>query len=131
MPSTDAWPLRVLPEHHFLEEYSHSSAPEVFLAAVSQRTKRLRLGHGIVRMPPDFNHPARVAELVLTPTLGRQATRLGASDPVHVGLRPGVEVLLPLPRRRKAKLGTRIGRLADDDLLRLNRALMIFLGLAG
>ena len=22
-------------EHHFLEEYSHSSAPEVFLAAVS------------------------------------------------------------------------------------------------
>src|SRR6202023_2156578 len=27
-------------EHHFLEEYSHSSAPEVFLAACSQRTKR-------------------------------------------------------------------------------------------
>ena len=25
-------------EHHFLEEYSHSSAPEVFLAAASQRT---------------------------------------------------------------------------------------------
>ena len=35
-------------EHHFLEEYSHSSAPEVFLAACSQRTKRIRLGHGIV-----------------------------------------------------------------------------------
>ncbi len=33
-------------EHHFLEEYSHSSAPEVFLAAASQRTKRIRLGHG-------------------------------------------------------------------------------------
>ncbi len=29
-------------EHHFLEEYSHSSAPEVFLAAASQRTKRVR-----------------------------------------------------------------------------------------
>ena len=27
-------------EHHFLEEYSHSSAPEVFLAAASQRTKQ-------------------------------------------------------------------------------------------
>ena len=27
-------------EHHFLEEYSHSSAPEVFLAACSQRTRR-------------------------------------------------------------------------------------------
>ena len=31
----------------------------------------------------------------------------------------------------KAKLGGRVGRLADDDMVRLNRALMIFLGLAG
>ena len=53
-------------EHHYLEEYSHSSAPEVFLAAVSQRTERLRLGHGIVQMPPAFNHPVRVAERVAT-----------------------------------------------------------------
>jgi alkanesulfonate monooxygenase SsuD/methylene tetrahydromethanopterin reductase-like flavin-dependent oxidoreductase (luciferase family) len=53
-------------EHHFLEEYSHSSAPEVFLAACSQRTKRLRLGHGIVLMPPGYNHPARVAERIAT-----------------------------------------------------------------
>jgi alkanesulfonate monooxygenase SsuD/methylene tetrahydromethanopterin reductase-like flavin-dependent oxidoreductase (luciferase family) len=51
-------------EHHFLEEYSHSSAPEVFLAAVSQRTRHLRLGHGIVQTPPPFNHPARVAERI-------------------------------------------------------------------
>ncbi len=51
-------------EHHFLEEYSHSSAPEVFLAAVSQRTRNIRLGHGIVQTPPPFNHPARVAERV-------------------------------------------------------------------
>ena len=51
-------------EHHFLEEYSHSSAPEVFLAACSQRTKRIRLGHGIVLMPPAYNHPARVAERI-------------------------------------------------------------------
>jgi alkanesulfonate monooxygenase SsuD/methylene tetrahydromethanopterin reductase-like flavin-dependent oxidoreductase (luciferase family) len=51
-------------EHHFLEEYSHSSAPEVFLAAASQRTKNLRLGHGIVQTPPPFNHPARVAERI-------------------------------------------------------------------
>jgi alkanesulfonate monooxygenase SsuD/methylene tetrahydromethanopterin reductase-like flavin-dependent oxidoreductase (luciferase family) len=53
-------------EHHFLEEYSHSSAPEVFLAACSQRTKNIRLGHGIVQMPPNFNHPARVAERIAT-----------------------------------------------------------------
>ncbi len=51
-------------EHHFLEEYSHSSAPEVFLAAASQRTKNIRLGHGIVLMPPPYNHPARVAERI-------------------------------------------------------------------
>ncbi|MDQ3962581.1 MAG: LLM class flavin-dependent oxidoreductase, partial [Actinomycetota bacterium] len=53
-------------EHHFLEEYSHSSAPEVFLAAASQRTNRIRLGHGIVQLPPGFNHPARVAERAAT-----------------------------------------------------------------
>ena len=53
-------------EHHFLEEYSHSSAPEVFLAACSQRTKRIRLGHGIVLMPPGYNQPARVAERIAT-----------------------------------------------------------------
>src|SRR5437870_13503509 len=53
-------------EHHFLEEYSHSSAPEVFLAAASQRTKRIRLGHGIVQIPPQVNHPARVAERIAT-----------------------------------------------------------------
>ena len=51
-------------EHHFLEEYSHSSASEVFLAAASQRTDRIRLGFGIVAIPPGYQHPARVAEKV-------------------------------------------------------------------
>ena len=51
-------------EHHFLEEYSHSSAPEVFLAAASQRTHNIRLGHGIIQLTT--NHPARVAERVST-----------------------------------------------------------------
>lgn len=49
-------------EHHFLEEYSHSPQPEVFLAAASQRTKNIRLGHGIIQLTS--NHPARVAEKV-------------------------------------------------------------------
>jgi alkanesulfonate monooxygenase SsuD/methylene tetrahydromethanopterin reductase-like flavin-dependent oxidoreductase (luciferase family) len=53
-------------EHHFLEEYSHSSAPEVFLAACSQRSQRIRLGHGIVLHPPAYNHPARIAERIAT-----------------------------------------------------------------
>lgn len=51
-------------EHHFLEEYSHSSAPELFLAAASQRTKRIHLGHGINLTAPGYNHPARVAERI-------------------------------------------------------------------
>jgi len=37
-------------EHHFLEEYSHSPAPEVFLAAASQRTQQIRLAHGIMQL---------------------------------------------------------------------------------
>jgi alkanesulfonate monooxygenase SsuD/methylene tetrahydromethanopterin reductase-like flavin-dependent oxidoreductase (luciferase family) len=53
-------------EHHFLEEYSHSSAPEIFLAAASQRTAHIRLGHGIVLTSPKFNHPVRVAERIST-----------------------------------------------------------------
>jgi hypothetical protein len=51
-------------EHHFLEEYSHSSAPEVFLGAASQRTKRIRLGHGVIQLTT--NQPQRVAEKVAT-----------------------------------------------------------------
>src|SRR4051812_44719069 len=51
-------------EHHFLEEYSHSSASEVFLAAASQRTQRIRLGFGIVPIPPGHQQAARVAEKV-------------------------------------------------------------------
>src|SRR3954464_15791290 len=53
-------------EHHFLEEYSHSSAPEVFLAAASQRTENIRLGHGIIQTAPGYNHPVRTAERVAT-----------------------------------------------------------------
>src|SRR5207247_9021819 len=49
-------------EHHFLEEYSHSPVPEAFLGAASQRTKQIRLGHGIIQLTT--SHPARVAERV-------------------------------------------------------------------
>ena len=53
-------------EHHFLEEYSHCSAPEVFLAAAAGRTQRIRLGHGIRQVIARYNHPARTAECVAT-----------------------------------------------------------------
>jgi alkanesulfonate monooxygenase SsuD/methylene tetrahydromethanopterin reductase-like flavin-dependent oxidoreductase (luciferase family) len=53
-------------EHHGLYEYSHSSAPEVFLAFVAARTKRIRLGHGVTLTPHRYNHPIRIAERVAT-----------------------------------------------------------------
>lgn len=70
-------------EHHFLEEYSHSSAPEVFLAACSQRARQIRLGHGITLMLPPYNHPARVVERIATLDLlsdGRVEWGTGASS---------------------------------------------------
>jgi alkanesulfonate monooxygenase SsuD/methylene tetrahydromethanopterin reductase-like flavin-dependent oxidoreductase (luciferase family) len=53
-------------EHHFLEEYSHCSAPEVFLTACAAQTKRIRVGHGIATCVPQFNHPIRIAERAAT-----------------------------------------------------------------
>jgi alkanesulfonate monooxygenase SsuD/methylene tetrahydromethanopterin reductase-like flavin-dependent oxidoreductase (luciferase family) len=53
-------------EHHFLDEYSHSSAPEVFLAAAAAKTQNIRLGHGIRQVIANYNHPARTAETVST-----------------------------------------------------------------
>jgi len=67
-------------EHHFLEEYSHSPSPETFLAAASQRTKRIRLGHGIYQLTT--NHPARIAERVASLDLlssGRVELGMGES----------------------------------------------------
>jgi len=53
-------------EHHFLDEYSHSSAPEVFLAAAAAKTERIRIAHGIRQVIPNYNHPARTAEGLAT-----------------------------------------------------------------
>ena len=49
-------------EHHFLEEYSHSSAPDLVLTAIAMQTKRIRIGHGAVVCVPQVNHPVRIAE---------------------------------------------------------------------
>ena len=49
-------------EHHFLEEYSHCSSPELFLTAAAMQTTRIRVGHGAVVCVPQMNHPIRVAE---------------------------------------------------------------------
>jgi alkanesulfonate monooxygenase SsuD/methylene tetrahydromethanopterin reductase-like flavin-dependent oxidoreductase (luciferase family) len=51
-------------EHHGLYEYSHSSAPEIFLSFVAARTKRIRVGHGVTLLPYRYNHPIRIAERI-------------------------------------------------------------------
>lgn len=53
-------------EHHFLEEYAHSSASAVWLAAAAARTEDIRIGLGIMPLPSGYQHPARVAETVAT-----------------------------------------------------------------
>ena len=51
-------------EHHFLDEYSHLSASESWLAYMAAQTERIHLGSGIFNVTPPVNHPARVAERV-------------------------------------------------------------------
>lgn len=51
-------------EHHFLDRFSFSSAPEVFFGYLAAQTKQIRLGHSIVLLPFQINHPIRVAERV-------------------------------------------------------------------
>ena len=51
-------------EHHFLDEYSHISANDVFLGALASTTTRAHLGSGIFNPLPKVNHPAKVAERV-------------------------------------------------------------------
>jgi alkanesulfonate monooxygenase SsuD/methylene tetrahydromethanopterin reductase-like flavin-dependent oxidoreductase (luciferase family) len=73
-------------EHHFLEEYSHCSNPEVLYGAIAARTSRMRLGYGVRLMPRPYNHPVRTAESVAVLDLlsdgrvdfgtGRSATRI-------------------------------------------------------
>src|SRR5438309_3211389 len=53
-------------EHHFLEEYSHCSAPDLFLTACAMQTTRIRVGHGIVACVPQYQSPIRVAERAAT-----------------------------------------------------------------
>ena len=51
-------------EHHFRPVWSHNSAPDLTLAAVSQRTSRIRLGIGVVLAP--IHHPLHVAARMAT-----------------------------------------------------------------
>ncbi|MBK7951620.1 MAG: LLM class flavin-dependent oxidoreductase [Deltaproteobacteria bacterium] len=49
-------------EHHTSPEFSMSSAPDLWLAVLSQHTRRIRLGTAGILSPFEINHPVRVAE---------------------------------------------------------------------
>lgn len=53
-------------EHHFLPEFSHSSAPECLLPYIAAKTENIRIGHGVRLLPYPYNHPVRVAEQAAT-----------------------------------------------------------------
>jgi alkanesulfonate monooxygenase SsuD/methylene tetrahydromethanopterin reductase-like flavin-dependent oxidoreductase (luciferase family) len=56
------WKYVWVTEHHFLAEYSHMSASEVFMGYAAAVTERIHLGSGIWNLNPQVNHPVRVAE---------------------------------------------------------------------
>src|SRR6478735_652360 len=66
-------------EHHCLLRYAHMSAPEIFLTWVAARTSRIRIGHGVVCLPFNYNHPIRVGErAAMLDTLSGGRLDLGA-----------------------------------------------------
>ncbi len=71
-------------EHHFRQGRSASPSNEAFLGALTQVTENIRLGFGVVLLPPGFQHPVRVAEKVATVDLlsgGRVEWGTGRSTP--------------------------------------------------
>jgi alkanesulfonate monooxygenase SsuD/methylene tetrahydromethanopterin reductase-like flavin-dependent oxidoreductase (luciferase family) len=53
-------------EHHFLEEYSHCSNPEILYGHISAVTENIKIGYGVRLLPKPYNHPVRTAESVAT-----------------------------------------------------------------
>src|SRR5262249_58637235 len=90
-------------EHHFLEEFSHCSNPEVLYGAIAARTSTLRIGYGVRLTPRPYNHPVRTAESVALLRLvsdGRVEVGTGRSptplEPDGLRLRP------PQTRQKRA-----------------------------
>ncbi|MCE2392161.1 MAG: LLM class flavin-dependent oxidoreductase [Proteobacteria bacterium] len=73
-------------EHHFREGRSHCPSPEVVIGALTQTTRRIKLGYGVTLLPYAFTHPARVAEKVATADVlskGRVEWGTGRSTPME------------------------------------------------
>ena len=85
-------------EHHFLDEYSHLSANDVFLGYLAHATERIHLGSGIFNPLPQVNHPAKVAEQVamldhLSDGRFEFGTGRGAGSHEILGFLPGMDDL--------------------------------------
>ena len=114
-------------EHHALIEYSHMSAPEIFLTAVAAKTSRIRVGHAAVCMPFGYNHPVRVAEraamldIISDGRLNLGAARGGTAQEMSLcGVdpeltTPQVKEALTLHRPLLARGHDRVGLRAADD----------------
>ena len=79
-----------------------------------------------------FDSTASITVCALTTTeVGASFARLAIAPSEQTGLRSAsrimVDKIVTVP---KEKLGKRIGHLSDEDVVRLNRAILIFLGLA-
>jgi mRNA interferase MazF len=79
----------------------------------------------------DGTSSATVCAFTSDPTeapLFRLSVEPGPANGLRTPSRLMVDKITTVPR---VKLGQRIGRLGDQDMLRLDRAILIFLGLAG
>ncbi|MFG3498024.1 LLM class flavin-dependent oxidoreductase [Streptomyces sp. NPDC047928] len=82
-------------EHHFLEEYSHLSANDVYLGYLAHATERIHLGSGIFNPLAPVNHPVKVAEKVamldhLSGGRFEFGTGRGAGSHEILGFLPGI-----------------------------------------
>ena len=79
----------------------------------------------------DATESITVCGLTTNPTeapLVRPVIEPNDTNGLNVACRLMADKLTTMPR---AKLGNRLGYLADEDVLRMNRAILVFLGLAG
>ena len=88
----------LLPEHHFLDEYSHLSANDVVAGYLAKATERIHIVSAIFNPLPQVNHPAKVAERVamldhITEGRFEFGTGRGAGSHEILGFLPGMDDL--------------------------------------
>jgi alkanesulfonate monooxygenase SsuD/methylene tetrahydromethanopterin reductase-like flavin-dependent oxidoreductase (luciferase family) len=97
-------------EQHFYAEIGHCSAPDLVLAALSQRTKTLRLGFAVILMP--CHNPFYVAERVAT-------VDILSNGRVEFGAGRGTSNYVVEGLGFDPKLGREVGREAMEAVLRM------------